>query len=102
MQSMKTTAMTAGAEGNCAAHGMKNTAVATGAGGSCAAHGMKGVTLSGGGSCNGKGMLSVSGHADHAGCDACGDMEMCDQALRGMGASVRVVPLKNGVMYIYT
>ena len=101
----KVSAMTADAGGSCAAHGMKNTAMAAGAEGSCAAHGMKNTaTAAGAGdaSCGGKGMVRASGHSGHGNCDACADMDACDMALREMGAVMQVVPLKNGVMYVYT
>jgi len=97
---MKASAMTAGA-GSCAAHGMKASAMTAGAGGSCAT-GAKNAVLAEGASCGGRGMLRTSGHALHPDCEACVDMETCDNALRSLGASLQVVPLKNGVMYIYT
>uniref|UniRef100_A0A832I1T3 Lipoprotein n=1 Tax=Eiseniibacteriota bacterium TaxID=2212470 RepID=A0A832I1T3_UNCEI len=37
-----------------------------------------------------------------SGCDACADMAFCEGELKGAEASVQVVPLKNGVMYVYT
>lgn len=120
-------AMTAEA-GGCAMSGAKNTAMA--AGSTCSAHGanaamtagsncapgakgaamtagaegcaMRGAKTAGMTSCGGQGMVRASGHSAHADCDACSDMDACDMALREAGASMQVVPLKNGVMYVYT
>ena len=99
--SVKTAAVVAGSDGACTAHGMKTSAMTAGAGGSCAT-GAKNAVLAEGASCGGRGMLRTSGHALHPDCEACVDMETCDNALRSLGASLQVVPLKNGVMYIYT
>jgi len=82
----KNFAVNAGAEG-CAGHSAKTTAVVAGAGGSCAAKGSTAKT---------------SGHTAHGACDGCADFNDCDQTLRNMGAVLQVVPLKNGVMYVYT
>lgn len=35
-------------------------------------------------------------------CDACADMFDCQQALQNIGTQVQAVPLKNGVMFVYT
>jgi hypothetical protein len=35
-------------------------------------------------------------------CDACADMAMCASELKTIGSQFQVVPLKNGVMYVYT
>jgi hypothetical protein len=40
--------------------------------------------------------------ASHTDCDACGDLAACEKALEDAGASTQIVPLKNGVMYVYT
>ena len=98
----KAASMTAGA---CAAHGMKTTAVVAGAGGSCAARGgAKNAVMAAetSASCGGRGMLRASGTAVHPDCEACMDMQECEAALRKLGASMQVVSLKNGVMYVYT
>lgn len=55
-----------------------------------------------GAGCGGRGMLRTSGQAVHEDCEACVDMQECEAALRKLGASMQVVSLKNGVMYIYT
>ncbi len=35
-------------------------------------------------------------------CDACDDWEICARALEGVGASMQVMPLRNGVMRVFT
>lgn len=80
-----TTAVTAGAEGHCAP-GAKTSAMAAGSG----AH------------CGGKGMTAAAGGSSHADCDACVDLANCDSELKTAGAHTQVVPLKNGVMFVYT
>jgi len=82
----KNFAVNAGAEG-CAGHSAKTTAVMAGAGGSCS-------SKSAG--------AKATGHTAHGACDGCADFNDCDQTLRNMGAALQVVPLKNGVMYVYT
>ncbi|HEY2954958.1 MAG TPA: hypothetical protein VGK89_06905 [Candidatus Eisenbacteria bacterium] len=54
------------------------------------------------GRCNGQGAAKWADHSNHSDCDACSDMAFCDGEVRGIGATVQVVPLKNGVMYVYT
>lgn len=83
--SSATTAVTAGADGYCAP-GTKTSAMAAGAG----AH------------CGGKGMTAAAGGSSHADCDACVDLANCDSELKTAGAHTQVVPLKNGVMFVYT
>lgn len=79
-------AVLAGAGAGCSHGSAKSTsAVTAGAGGSCSGHGAKSTTA-----------------AKHADCDACADMAFCDGEVGSMGATVQVVPLKNGVMYVYT
>ncbi len=89
----------AASEGACP-HRSANTAM-TASSGACA-HGAKAAVMTAEENCGGRGMLRVSGRAIHPDCDACADMQKCDDALRSMGASMQVVPLKNGVMYVYT
>jgi hypothetical protein len=38
----------------------------------------------------------------HAECDGCADMAKCEEEILSAGGRVQVVPLKNGVMYVYT
>jgi hypothetical protein len=98
-------AATAAAEGSCA-HGAsagKDDCAARGAGmaviasAACA----KGAMASG--SCSAH---KTTGAAYEAGvshdCDACVDMMQCESQLKAAGSHIQVVPLKNGVMYVYT
>ena len=75
-----------------------------GAPGSCAAHaaGASGASAAGSGKCDGRGMAAVADRSSHAGCEACSDMASCEGQVQSFGAMVQVVPLKNGVMYVYT
>ena len=91
----------AAASGSCAGHGAM-----TSASGSCAGHKGAGVAfeaMSAGGTCGGRGIgaSEMSGNFAHN-CDACSDMASCEALLRTAGSSFQVVPLKNGVMYVYT
>jgi hypothetical protein len=89
------------ANGACADHA-KTTAATAGAG-SCAAHGARNAVMAEAApSCGGRGMLRTSGTAVHPDCEACLGMQACEATLRKLGASMQVVSLKNGVMYIYT
>ena len=54
-----------------------------------------------GGSCSGHG-ASKSAKAKTGDCDGCADMAFCEGEAKSMGATVQGVPLKNGVMYVYT
>ncbi len=54
-----------------------------------------------GASCGGKGVGAMTGNSGHD-CDACADMAMCESELKSAGSQFQVVPLKNGVMYVYT
>ena len=69
----------------------------------CPAHkGMSATTASmAGGGCTGRAMMGAMAMA-HGDCSACDDMAMCDEQLTAAGARLQVVPLKNGVMYVYT
>jgi hypothetical protein len=40
--------------------------------------------------------------AVHTGCDDCSDWSACRAELQAAGAGMQVVPLKNGVMYVFT
>jgi hypothetical protein len=109
MHGAKATAVTAGAthgcsgaEGataagsSCAMHG--NTATA--AGSSCAAHGN--TATAAGSSCPAHANSATAANARHAGCTFCEELNGCDQEMRSLGAVAQVVPLKNGVMFVYT
>jgi hypothetical protein len=91
----KTTAAAAGHDG-CSG---KNAATA---GSACGSHSVGSTAAMGTGACGGQGMtLGING-AMNLDCDACADMETCRQELDQKGASVQMVPLKNGLMYVYT
>lgn len=53
-------------------------------------------------SCTGKGMAQTADASNHADCDACADMAACAEQLRSTGSVTQVMPLKNGVMFVYT
>jgi hypothetical protein len=53
-------------------------------------------------SCTGKGMAQTADVSNHADCDACADMAACAEQLRTTGSQTQVMPLKNGVMFVYT
>jgi hypothetical protein len=63
----------------------KVSAMATGAGASC-----------------GMGAAALGVKSAHNGCDACADLKMCYEELEAAGARTQIVPLKNGVMFVYT
>jgi len=52
--------------------------------------------------CTGEGAAKFADQSEHADCDACADMAHCAAEIAAAGARVQVVPLKNGVMYVYT
>ncbi len=52
--------------------------------------------------CGGQALTMAVGKESHAGCDACADMGAFDAELTGASAAVQVVPIKNGVMFVYT
>ncbi len=65
--------------------------------GSCSAHGK--ASMAAGSSCSAHGTgTSMAMHS----CDACSDMAQAENELDACGARAQVVPLKNGVMYVYT
>jgi len=66
-----------------------------------AANSVDAVLTGSGGSCSGHG-ASKSARAKTGDCDGCADMAFCEGEAKAMGATVQVVPLKNGVMYVYT
>ena len=72
-----------------------------GAGASC---GTKSRTTASaaGSSCTGHGMANVAAKAGHGDCDACTDMALCYEELEAVNARTQMVPLKNGVMFVYT
>ena len=100
----------------CASKGAAAAVTASTAGGTCSAaksaaagtcnHGAKGASaemVDGAGlTCNGHGMTTAAARSMHGDCDACVDMADCEREIESAGASTQVVPLKNGVMYVYT
>lgn len=78
-------------------------AVMVGSGAGCN-HGAASTSASaaGAGTCSGHGMAKAADSYQHADCDACADMAFCDGEVKSLGATVQIVPLKNGVMYVYT
>lgn len=88
-------AVTAGA--GCGSHGATSAVTAA----APSAKGVDAVVAGAGGSCSGHG-ASKSAKAKTSDCDGCADMAFCEGEAKSMGATVQVVPLKNGVMYVYT
>jgi hypothetical protein len=82
----------------------KVSAVAVGAGAGCGAKGTEASVMAAGAgaSCSGHGMAKAAGTTAHADCDACADMSACGAELTAAAAHTQVVPLKNGVMFVYT
>jgi hypothetical protein len=91
--------VSAAAAGTCS-HDAKGVSAA--AAGMCS-HDAKGVSAAkAGGTCSGHGMATSAARSSHGDCDACLDMAGCEQEIESVGAGTQVVPLKNGVMFIYT
>ena len=86
------------ANGACSAH----SASATTAANSACAHGAAATTtaMAAGANhvCGGEGATAMH----HADCTYCQDMDACEKEMHSLGAVTQVVPLKNGVMYVYT
>jgi len=98
-----------GSKTSAAAAGMGSCSDKAGAVGTGACAGHKGAAaafeamLQAGGSCSGRGAGVTAGYAFTGhNCDACQDMALCESQLKAAGSSFQVVPLKNGVMYVYT
>ena len=88
--------------GQCSAHASKAAMMAAD-GGQCSAHASKAAMMTAeAGQCSGHLSPSASARLMHADCDACADMADCEAELQGSGARVQMVPLKNGVMFVYT
>lgn len=60
------------------------------------------VLAGAGGQCSSRGVSNTSARMAHADCDACADMIDCENELQTAGTRVQMVPLKNGVMFMYT
>ena len=104
-----TASKTAGGDACCAAKGAKASAATASAHAGCEAE--KGASTmaagmiampAGGPTCNGHGMAQSTGSTAHADCDACADLSACEEKLHEAGTQIQVVPLKNGVMFVYT
>lgn len=52
--------------------------------------------------CSGEGLANLAGSGAHADCDACGDMVKCAEEISAAGGRAQMVPLKNGMMFVYT
>ncbi len=89
----------AASENGCA--GAKTSAASMASDQSCAAHHDK-LSALGSGACTGRGMTASAARSAHGDCDACADMAIAYQELEAAGTRTQVVPLKNGVMFVYT
>jgi hypothetical protein len=66
--------------------------------GTCAEHGVSAMAAGLGSNCS-----SLDGNTSFRGpCDACSDLSACEAELEAAGASIQTVPIKNGVMFVYT
>jgi len=100
--SSASTAVLAGSSSHCA-QGAKTSMAVADEGASCGAHGKaKTTAFAAGSSCTGRGMTTSVAKSGHNDCDACADMALCYEELEAAGTRTQVVPLKNGVMFVYT
>ena len=76
-------------------------AVFAGSGAACN-HGTSAKSAAKSGACSGEGMASMARGSRHADCDACVDMVKCSEQIEAAGGRSQIVPLKNGVMIVYT
>ena len=93
-------------------HGAKGASAAAASTAGMCNHGAKSVSAgsvygekasaAAAGTCSGHGMTTTAARSSHGDCDACQDMAGCEQEIEAAGASTQVVPLKNGVMFVYT
>lgn len=74
---------------------------AVSAGSSCGASKTSTSAMAAGSSCSGHGVTGTAKASGHD-CEACSDFAMCEGEVKANGANVQIVPLKNGVMYVYT
>lgn len=102
----RTAAMNASMSSGCAMHGT----AATTASNACGMHGASAVTAANGHSCAMHGSTVTAANSKCAyhtnavagECGACDDWAKCDEEARALGATLQVVPLKNGSMIVYT
>ena len=90
-------ATTTASSDHCAGMGAA-TAVTAGAGD--AGRGQAAAIAAGSGQCSGH--ANLSSKLAHGDCDACADMAQCEQELSDAAVRTQIVPLKNGVMFVYT
>jgi hypothetical protein len=91
---------------NASAAAMEHCAKGANTSAAAMAHCAKGVSAAAASAalpnCGGQGMTRVAAMSGHADCDACKDMAACEQEILAAGGRSQIVPLKNGVMYVYT
>jgi hypothetical protein len=97
----KAAAVTADAD-HCGSKSVKAAFVLAGAGAACGVKGGKTTAAAAGAACRGHGMTTMAGKTGHPDCDACADMAICHEEIEAAGVRTQVVPLKNGVMFVYT
>ena len=79
------------------------SAPSSGKGQSCSDHGASASAAQAAPpACRGDGGVKMADASAHLDCDGCADMSRCAQEISGAGGRVQIVPLKNGVMYVYT
>ncbi len=87
---------------DCGMHGAKASAAAAG----CCSKGAKGAKASGAMSAAPTGGPACGAHGGASAaamdCDACTDMMSCAADIAEAGGKVQIVPLKNGLMYVYS
>ena len=105
----KTSAAVASKNGDACSANRSSASAAVAAGDCCAgkqgnasAVAVAGFGAAGHQSCTGRGMAETATASNHGDCDACADMAACAEQLRSTGSQTQVMPLKNGVMFVYT
>ena len=87
----------AGASGYTAAYASCSSKTA-GAASGCTEHSVA-MSAGLGSTCGGR---AANATAAREGCDACSDLAHCEAELEAAGATMQTVPIKNGVMFVYT
>lgn len=93
------TAATAAGHDGCSMKNRTGTTAANGHG-MCPEHDVSAMAAGLGSNCGGH--EKSAGATAHLDCDACDDLASCDAELQAAGASMQTVPIKNGVMFVYT
>jgi len=93
-----TVSNTPGAANDYAAHG-GCSARTTGAVTGCSDRGVTTMAAGLGSTCSGR---AAGAAAARDGCDACADLAHCEAELEAAGATMQSVPIKNGMMFVYT